>query len=77
MVREGEENLTGHTASGEDKLKKQRGKTRRVRVKFEGKTASVRHIGNEGLSEPRGDQQLICLRSSECSQKAYEVRRTV
>lgn len=56
------------------------GKTRRVREKgLRGKTACVRHRGNEGLSEPLGDQQLICLRSTHNnhSQSEYEVKRTV
>lgn len=31
---------------------------------------SVKRRGNEGLSEPVGDQQLICLRSNKCRARA-------
>lgn len=61
----GRGNLTRTRRIGGGPAQKTAGKTRRVREKgLRGKTACVRHRGNEGLSEPLGDQQLICLRSS-------------
>lgn len=56
----GRGNLTGmhHIRGGP--AQKTAGKTEtRESEKFE-----VRHSGNKGLSEPQGDQQLICLRSN-------------
>lgn len=75
---EGEETFTGCATLREARLRKHRGKPRRVRVKHEGKTASALNGGNTGLLEPLGDQQLIhlCCKKNKCSRMEDEVGAT-